>query len=259
MKKFSMLASLVATCVVLFTSQAIATTVTYSDGDLFLGFRATDRTQDYLINIGQPSQLGSSFTFSLDLVDLSTVFGSDWFTRIDPNTGTNAVLWGVVGGRLIGGGGDPMNTLYATNPNATPWPRLSNNAQAGTTSLTDALGTTYDGNNSTPNTTNAIIQNIGSSNSWASFQPGGANSGGISFQQWNPTMEGTPGQLLYLNRIVPGTGMPPSDLVATFQFDQNGNVTVSVVPEPSPFALATVGVAGLLGLFVVRRRKAVKA
>ena len=256
MKRIKMLGSLAAICMALLGSQAMATVVSYSDGDLFLGFRATDRTQDYLINIGQPSQLGSSFTFQLDLTDLSTVFGADWFTRIDPNTGTNAVLFGVVGGRLVTGGGDTANTLYASNPNATAWPRLSNSAQSGTTSLTDALGTTFDGNNSTPNTTNAIIQNISSANCWASFQPGGNNSGGISFQQWNPTIEGLPGQLLSINRLVPGSG--PSQLIATFSFDQNGVVTVTAVPEPSTVASTAIG-AGLLVGFLVWRRKALKA
>ena len=254
MKKFTLFASMVAACVALLASQATATVVSYSDGDIFLGFRATDRTQDYLINIGQPSQFGSSFSFSLNLTDLSTVFGSDWFTRIDPNTGTNAVLWGITGGRLVAGGGDVANTLYTSNPNGTPWPRLSNSAQGGTTSLTDSLGTTYDGNNSTAGTTNAIIQNISQGNCWASFQPGGNNSGGISFQQWNPTNEGHPGQLLSIDRIVPGSG--PSQLIATIQFDQNGNVTVTAVPEPSTVASTIAGGALLIAVMVWRRKAA---
>ena len=258
MKSIKVLASLVAACMALSASQAMATVVSYSDGDLFLGFRATDRTQDYLINIGQPSQLGSSFTFSLDLTDLTTVFGSDWFSRIDPNTGTNAVLFGIVGGRLVTGGGDIANTLYASNPNGAAWPRRSNAAQSGTTSLTDSLGSTYDGNNSTPNTINAIIQNISQANCWASFQPGGNNSGGVSFQTWNPTIEGTPGQVLGIDRIIPSSSGGPSQLIATISFDQNGLVTVTAVPEPSTVASIAIG-AGLLLAFLAWRRKAVKA
>jgi hypothetical protein len=256
MKTSKVLGSLVAACVMLISSQAFATVVSYSDGDIFLGFRATDRTQDYLINIGQPSQFGSSFTFSLNLTDLSTVFGADWFTRIDPNTGTNAVLWGITGGRLVAGGGDVANTLYSSNPNATAWARLSNSAQSGTTSLTDSLGTTYDGNNSTAGTTNAIIQNISQANCWASFQPGGNNSGGISFQQWNPTNEGKPGNVLSIDRIVPGSG--PSQLIATISFDENGNVTVTAVPEPSTF-VSTIAGAALLIAFLAWRRRSIKA
>ena len=82
------------------------------------------------------------------IADLNAVFGSDWYTRIDPNTGGRAVLWAIVGGRLVAGGTppDPANTLYATKPSPTPWPRRSNSNQSGITSLTDAMGTTYDGN-----------------------------------------------------------------------------------------------------------------
>ena len=109
-----------------------ATTLTYNDGDLFLGFRATDRTSDYLVNIGQPTQFvnaapGSTFPVAVGSTsaDLATAFGADWYTRIDPNTGRNAVLWAVVGGRQIGASGDPDNTLYSTNPVANPWPPRS--------------------------------------------------------------------------------------------------------------------------------------
>ena len=90
-----------------FAGSAFAeSTLTYNDGDLFLGFRATDRTSDYLINIGQPAQFVKATpgsTFQVDLgnasADLTAAFGSDWYTRIDPKTGRNAVLWAVVGGR----------------------------------------------------------------------------------------------------------------------------------------------------------------
>ena len=82
------------------------TTLTYNDGDLFLGFRATDRTSDYLINIKQPAQFVNAppgSTFQVDVgttsADLITAFGSDWYTRIDPNTGVSAVQWAVTGGR----------------------------------------------------------------------------------------------------------------------------------------------------------------
>ena len=115
------------------------TPVTYSDGDLFLGFRATGgtgATQDYLVNIGQPAQFvnappGSNFQVNTGNLssDLAAVW-IDWYARIDPGTARNAVLWSIVGGRLITGGGDTANVLYATNPDPTPWPRLSNAAQA---------------------------------------------------------------------------------------------------------------------------------
>ena len=124
--------------------------LTYNDGDLFLGFRSTDGTSDYLINIGQPAQFVNASpgsTFQVDVgntsADLVTAFGSDWYTRIDPNTGRNAVLWAVTGGRQIGASGDPDNTLYSTNPVSNPWPRRSDTAQSFTTSLIAGMGTSF--------------------------------------------------------------------------------------------------------------------
>ena len=68
--------------------------LTYDDGDLFLGFRSTDGTSDYLVNILQPAQFvnappGSTFQVVRETMsaDLAVAFGSDWYTRIDPNTG----------------------------------------------------------------------------------------------------------------------------------------------------------------------------
>jgi hypothetical protein len=258
MKNIRSLGILGAACMALIASRAMAATVSYTDGDLFLGFRSTDGTQSYLVDIGQPSQFvnappGSTIHITLaSSIDLSNVFGADWFTRIDPNTGRNAVLWAVVGGRLVAGGGDSMNTLYSTNPNATAWNRGSNSAQSGITSLTDSLGTTYDGNQSTANSPGGIIQMNSSANTWATFQPGGNNSGGISFQFWNPTNEGTPNQTLFFNRIVPGSG--PGQLLGSFNISTDGSLTFSAVPEPSTIASSVAGAALLVAVMMWRRK-----
>jgi len=58
-------------------------------------------------------------------------------------------------------------------------------------------------------------------NSYASFQPGGANSGGISFQRWNPSNEGATSSLLYVSKLAPGaagTGV----VVGAFSLDSSG-------------------------------------
>ena len=231
----------------LFVSPARAQSVlTYDDGDLFLGFRATDRTNDYLVNIGQPTQFvnappGSTFPVDVGNIspDLVTALGSDWYTRIDPGTGVHAVLWAVTGGRQIAAMGDLANTLYSTNPSSNPWPRHSDTGQGITTSLIAGMASHFAGNLSTPNNPHGLIQNANGNNSYASYQPGGANSGNISFQTWNPWNEGEPATLLYFNRIVPGSG--PSTNLGALMLSSNGvlNFTAPGGPSPTPTATAT--------------------
>jgi len=238
MKTSRPLGSLVLAYLALTASQAVAqVTVHYNDGDLFLGFRATEGTgsdQDYLVDIGQPDQFvnapsgGTILITNPSSTDLSTVFGADWYTRIDPNTGRNAVLWALVGGRIFAGGVDTVdNTLYSSNPS-------------------DAQGTTFDGNLSTPNCPTCIIQADGSANSYASFQPGGPNSGGISYQTWNPYNEGTPAMTLTFDRILPSsTPGLPSQLLGRLTLMDNGTVLFTAGPiAQSAFSRKTHGAAG---------------
>ena len=214
----------------------------YDDGDLFLGFRSTDGTSDYLINIGQPTQFltaspGASFQVDVGTAsaDLVTTFGSDWYTRIDTDTGNNAVLWAVTGGRQVVSGGDPANVLYSTNPVVTPWASHSVTAQSFTSSLTSALGNTFAGNNSTANNVRGLVQSAASNNSYASFQPPGANSGGISFQAWNPSNEGSPANTLYLNRIAPGAC---ATVLGTLTLNSSGQVNFTATLTPPPVNLS---------------------
>src|SRR5262249_29863605 len=102
-------------------STALAqSTLNYTNGDIFIGFRSTDGTQNYIIDIGQASQFtsGTSFTLSLGNVgaDLAAVFGSNWLTRIDSGTGNTALLWSVFGAiQGVAVGSDPRSTLYTSN------------------------------------------------------------------------------------------------------------------------------------------------
>lgn len=228
------------------------TTLTYNDGDLFLGFRSTDGTSDYLINIGQPDQFVNASpgsTFPVDVgnttADLMTAFGSDWYTRIDPNTGVSAVFWAVTGGRQVAASGDPANTLYSTDPSANPWPRHSDGLQSFTTSLIATLASHFAGNQSTANNPHGLIQNAAGIGSYASFQPGGANSGGISFQTWNPWNEGVPAATLFFDRIAPGSG--PSTVLGAFTLNSSGQVTFTAATggsSPTPTATATATATG---------------
>jgi hypothetical protein len=230
------------TGVVLLMSAARGATVHWVDGDIFLGFRAisgTGTTQDYLVDLGQAAQFKNNSTFTLSIgatgLDLAAVFGSDWYTRIDSDTETNAVLWAVVGAQEFDAGtGDPDNTLYASNPVSNPWPRDANSSQSITSGLIGQMGFIFDGNDSTANSDVAIIQNTQQSGSYADFQPGGSQSGGISFQRW-PTIEGVPNQILYLNRMQPEfPAGDPGDLLGWFEVSSSGTVVFHAPADPTP-------------------------
>jgi hypothetical protein len=175
---------------------ATAATTTYTDGDLFLGFRATGETQNYLVNIGQPGSLASG---SIPNVggQLAATFGANWYNRTD-------LFFAVIGANSLGGGNDPANTVYSTRSNSIPWTRLNDGPASSVATLVSALGFTF-ADNTTSSSSNALLQNVASNNSYASFQPGGTreNSAGISFSTFAPSNEGTPKTLLYLNRLTP--------------------------------------------------------
>jgi hypothetical protein len=211
--------------------------LTYNDGDLFLGFRSTDGTSDYLVNIGQPSQFAnasSGTTLQVSVgnlsADLTIAFGSDWYSRVDPNTGRSAVLWAIVGGREVAASNDPANTLYSTDPSRAAWPRESDTSQSFTTSLIAALGNNFSGNQSSANNPQGLIQNAASTNSYAAFQPGGARSSNISFQTWNASNEANPIGRLFLDRITPGSGA--SAVLGAFTLASNGQLSFTAGSAP---------------------------
>ncbi len=224
-------------CASLAGTAAAQSTLTYNDGDLFLGFRSTDGTSDYLVNIGQPDQFvnassGTTLQVSTGGIsaDLAAAFGSDWYSRVDPNTGKSAVLWAIVGGRQVAASGDAANTLYSSNPKGTAWPKLSTTAQSFTTSLIGALANQFSGNQSTANNPQGLIQTAAGTNSYAGFQPSGAHSGGISFQTWNPTDETTPLGRSFFDRIVPGSGA--STVVGAFSLGSDGSLSFTAGTNP---------------------------
>src|SRR5262249_52543954 len=173
---------------------AHAQTSNYNDMDALFGFRVlsgTGATLDVVIDLGPVSQFNHTFSISLGsgfTTFMSTNFGADWFTRLDiTNNQFTAIQWAVVASDFSTGFTD--NLWSTRNPaiRSTPWPRDFTQGQ-GSNAVT-AVGGQYSGNPIASGTNAAVLQLTTDPNSWRSYQPGGINSQGISFQTWNPTNE----------------------------------------------------------------------
>lgn len=227
------------------TAQAAA--VTYNNGDLLLGFRASSGSGaqlNYVVNLGQASTFRdatNSFVIPLTGLntDLSAIFlGDDWKTRGD-------VFWSVSGttGSFVPVAGDPAKTLYATraqafsNGNFTPASAWLSKSDAAQGLGANQLKSFKDGflakagvpNQSTANTPNGIIQNTSDNNSYASF-----TSSGSSFGFFNPSVEanfgnGQNASRLDLFSVKPADGVnvmldEPGELLGTFVLYPSGNI-----------------------------------
>jgi hypothetical protein len=153
------------------------------------------------------------------------------------------------------------NDLWSTrNPTVRPqpWPRNFNQA-IGSTNIAGA-GNSYTGYTIAPGTNNAVVEGAADANSWAYFQPGGAGSGGISFQTWNPSNEGSTNTSLAFDSIPTATAQGQlGTQLGFFSWASNGNLTFTVIPEPSTYSMMGLGALGLLGLMILRRRRSARA
>ena len=259
--------------------------ITFSDGDLILGFRATSgqgASTDYLVDLGSAASILASaaprpFTLGPIATDLSAIFGSNWFNRAD-------VLWSVSGVQKIAGNGFANNTMFATRSDSidgplgtnttTPWTTPSSFAAGtpagkiqsmgqkyGTGTTGAAVGTDQMESTAAPG---ALIQPTSQINSYASFQPFGINTTGASaygyFVDANGIegnfTNGTTASVLDLYRLTPAAGSPPAPFVGNVTINNAGTVTFFPAGVPEPTAMAGLAFGGML-LAARRRRRAV--
>ena len=215
-------------------AQAIA-----DDGDLLIGFRATAGTgsaKNYAIELGTAASLKNATTiqtFSLSgvLADLNSIYGATWHTRSD-------VLWGAVAktSNFSATNGDPSSTLYATKVEVTngtlvtAWPRKSSSSQSFSRNQVDGFFNTFNLVATAAVNASAIAREMASSegNGWSAYMPGGGQSGGIAFQTWSPTIEGTPSQYLDLFRMEKSSTTADGELMGRMIL--NSNATLTFVP-----------------------------
>ncbi len=244
----------------LLTPAVHAATVSATQEDLILGFRATGGTGSGVnleVNLGSIANFynaapGTTFTLpALAYQDLVETYGANWATRSDLFWGAAAHYSNLDDDPNL----KPATTLWVTDV-ALPAPlRGSDGAQANPGSKIQALyssGTgSLNGKTSTANSSSAAVIDKTLAGSW------GAQIGtGNSFAYFNPKIDidVNSQKSLDLYELQPDIDTPgtlPGTKLGTLVLGQNG-LSFNVVPEPSTGLLVALSIAfGTL----LRRRK----
>ena len=240
---------------------ASAAVVSYTQGDLLMGFHASGGTgagSVYVVDIGSAASFrdaNGSMTLSLGNIgtDLTAIFGANWSTRTD-------LSWGIAGtsSNVATVNGDPIRTLYAsqaqitTGDQGTAWVVDSSTVRTATSTRMQTMETAFKNYQATANSPFATIQGSTDGNNYSSYiatsTPSANAPGGIDFGAF-AGIEGTPAQALNLYRV---TDNNPGALEGSFSISPTGVVTFAV---PEAASSLFVGASALL-LAVRRRRNA---
>ena len=202
----------------------------YTTGDLMMGFEAGG-VLDVLLPLG-PAQMfvTASAPFSINIGNLNSAL----IAAFGSSPGTNANIFTAVFGNL--NPSDPSNTLYANRPHINP---ISGSGQSAISSLMSSVESEY---NNEFTGMRAIVQDSSQTpNSYLSKV-----TAGRVFNNYITETQFSVGSLV-LDRAPSTTngGGPVTTLgTISFSFDGGGNITGAMfipVPEPSTYALATLG------------------
>jgi len=237
-----------AAAAVLATSVKASQVPQYNQGDLLLGFYDTTGTvtNDYLLDLGPVANdnFSSNFTLVTGLgTDLTTVFGSNWFT-------SGNIDYGFASSNTNGG-----FQVFASDPAGnSPWLRQS--VQSSAAQAVFNVGSQYSLASQTHGETNpdGLLQADGATNSWDS-----AASSGLDGNYFGAGGDGFISDVvsngIYFDEINEGSGN--STVLGSFAINSNGDVNFTAVPEPSTFAALGLGAAVLA--FARRRRSMARA
>ena len=261
--------------------------VTYSSGDILLGFEEPGNGNDYIVDLG-PASYFITLSQTPGTTDITTAaysgaglgnidadllstsgsggFGASWYAN--SNTAGSNVQWGVFGDTKGFGGnfGLPGNTLFETVAEQTPGggstapAESSPSSQGSIASEFNSFASGFNNADATTNSTHATFQLTTGLTSWTANDPSLAAFGGpIGIEQpQSGSNIGPTNSQLDLYELIPtgdagstGKGGELGDftLTSTGQLE----FTSAAVPEPSTYAM--VGLGAILLVFFRRNRK----
>jgi hypothetical protein len=259
--------------------------ISYSAGDLLLGFEKPGNSYDYIVDLG-PASYFLTLSLTPGTTDITTSahsgaglgdiaadlsatggsggFGASWYNN-SATQGAN-VQWGVIGATYGFGStpqfGLPGNTIFETIAEPTPGQGSTAPAESSQSSQGDVVSNieafagngSFQNEESTANSNYATFQPTSSATSWTSNDPSElafGGSGGIE-QPTSGTYIGPTNSELDLYELIP-TGFSGStgtgDLLGSFTLDSSGDLdftSAAAVPEPSAYGTIALGAAFLL-------------
>ncbi len=263
----------------LLAPSAHATNVSYTTGDLILGFELPGNANNYLVDLGPASTFinaTSAFNATLNLgnlaADLSSnsLFGSNWATN-NATQGTN-VQWGIIGAtsNILGGtngvGGTfglPKNTIFLTQAESSPGSgsaapaETSQSAQGAWNSKIVPFASGLSSSSVTANSNFATIEAASGGQSWSANTPG-LTAFGTAFNIEQPLSGsnfGPTNSALDLYELLPTNagGDGQGKLLGTFTLSNSAALTYTPAPEPASLGLLAFG-STLLGMVRFRRK-----
>ena len=215
--------------------------ISYTAGNIFIGFRAnkdaTGADKSYLLNLGNygnfPILSGGASAVELFNVgsQLSDVYGANWHA-------SNTVTWGIFG---IDSSKLPIYSSTSDDRVNTPITRSVAQAAGAWTAYT-GMGANY--NQAIANGSilgNGVVTGIGNNTWWKNIDAA------ADFGVYNSTIEAG------VNTDLEFYSTTASAATRLTQFNISGSGVISVVPEPSTYALLGLGA---LVVIVAYRRKA---
>jgi hypothetical protein len=247
----------------LVSTTARATALTYTDGDVFLGFSNPTATYNLVIKVGvlpgytdgSLGTLNHTFTIGNYAADLSSIFGASWATDA-------TLTYTAFGGDISAPG-----NLVISQPTTTAAPAIdSGTGQVLFTNMMPYIQGNY--GNGSENTAGLkdFKEAVSAGGSLQSYMSGGANSPtGLTWAAVPSTAQEAvtgKGYIDIYNLAPNGDGSAAAATVpgGYFSVASNGDVSYNVasVPEPSTYAMLGIG-ALAMGVVIRRKIKAANA